>query len=89
MSSTKLFNFKFLKENLKKSKGLLILISIIVPLFTTLSMVLGYDDYVSRIIVTQADISIINILGMFLIPIAISFALFGYVFKKNSVDLIG
>lgn len=88
MNLTKLFNFKYLKENLRKSRGILFLICILVPVFTTLPILLNIDRAEVARVATQFDISIINIFGMFFIPVIISYILFGYVFKKNSVDLI-
>ena len=89
MNLTKLFNFNYLKENLRKSKGILILVSLIVPLFTLLVIVMGYNtDGIRKIILSPFDISYINIFGMFVVPLIISASLFGYVFKKNSVDLV-
>ena len=40
MNLTKLFNFKYFKQNLKKSKGIVALLLIVVPIFTTLLTVL-------------------------------------------------
>ena len=88
MNLTKLFNIKYLKENLRKSKGILFLICILVPVFTTLIISFNFSIPDKKIVASQYDIAIINILGMFFVPIIISNVLFGYVFKKNSVDLI-
>ena len=89
MNSTKLFSFNYLKENLKKSRGLLSIISILVPLFTILIVVLYINGQSNSCNVVEIyEISSINILGLYIVPFFISLALFGYVFNKKSVDLI-
>lgn len=89
MSLIKSFNTSYLKENLKKSKGIITLLIILVPLFTIINTIVnvnGTEEYVN--IPDKEWISSVNAYGMYIIPIVLSFLLFGYVFKKNSVDLI-
>ena len=84
MSLSKLFNFKYLLQNLKKSKMAIILFFIIVPIFTSLMIIAAEDatfDFIS--------LASINMVGMYIIPFIFSVCLFGYVFKKNSVDFMG
>lgn len=88
MNLIKSFNIKYLKENIKKSKGLIMLLLIVVPLLTTLSTVLFVNGENRINLATESSINIVNMLGMYVIPIGLSFALFGYVYRKNSVDLI-
>ena len=38
--------------------------------------------------VVSSKLTILNIIGMYIIPVAISMCLFGYVFRRNSVDFI-
>ena len=85
MSLTKLFNLKYFLQNVKKSKALILLLLIAVPMFTSI-MLLTVD---SAYVMTFAELSIINIIGMYIIPIVLSMTLFDYVYKKNSVDFIG
>lgn len=88
MNSGKLFNFKYLKQNIKKSKGLLIVLMFLIPVITSLILIGNNStEYVSS--TEQITVSIANILGMYGIPFILSFILYGYVFKKNSVDFIG
>lgn len=89
MNLTKLFNFKYFKENVKKSKGIIALLLIIIPIFTTLFTVLvlnGEDLLIS--VPDKSEIAFVNFLGMYIIPVVLSFVLFGYVYKKKSVDFI-
>lgn len=88
MNLTKLFNFKYFKENLKKSKGIVALLLILVPIFTTLFTVLVVNNGNEIHIPSKTELMIINIMGMYVIPVLLSFVLFGYVFKKKSVDFI-
>ena len=85
MNLMKLFNFKFLMQNIKKSKALIILLTIVVPMFTSI-MLLSIDVNYA---LPFWELSIINIIGMYIIPIVLSMTLFNYVYKKNSVDFIG
>lgn len=83
MHLTKLFNFKYLIENMKKSKRAIFLFLLIVPIFTTLMLILSDEAVYSF-----TGLGWINIGLMYIIPFLLSFAMFGYVYKKNSVDFI-
>lgn len=85
MNLMSLFNIKYLMQNIKKSKGLIILLLLLVPMFTSILLLSVGGDYA----LTFAEVSIINIIGMYIIPIALSMTLFSYVYKKNSVDFVG
>lgn len=88
MNLTKLFNFKYFKENLKKSKGLVALLLVVVPIFTTLFTVLVLNGTNEVNFPEMETIIIINVMGMYVIPVLLSLVLFGYVYKKKSVDFI-
>lgn len=88
MNLIKSFNYKYLKENIKKSKGLIILLLIVVPLLTTLFTVLVVNGDKTVNLASEISINWVNMIGMYIVPIGISFALFGYIYKKSSVDLI-
>lgn len=83
MSLTKLFNFKYLMQNMKKSKMALTLFFIIVPIFTSLMIITTQDEVLEFV-----ELSVVNICGMYVIPFIFSVCLFGYVYKKNSVDFM-
>lgn len=83
MSLTKLFNFKYLMQNMKKSKMALTLFFIIVPIFTSLMIITTQEE-----ILEFTELASINIFGMYVIPFIFSVCLFGYVYKKNSVDFM-
>ena len=79
MSLMKLFNLKYFLQNLKKSKALILLLLIAVPMFTSIMLLTVESAYVMRF----SELSIINIIGMYIIPIVLSMTLFDYVYKKN------
>ena len=85
MNLTKLFNFSYCMQNIKKSKALIILLVLLVPLFTSIMLLSISEEYVFSFV----ELSVVNLIGMYIIPVVLSLALFGYVYKKNSVDFIG
>lgn len=85
MNLTNLFNFKYLMQNIKKSKGLIILLILLVPMFTSI-MLLSLD---SDFAISFIELSGVNVIFMYIVPIVLSMTLFSYVYKKNSVDFIG
>lgn len=86
MSLTKLFNFKFMKQILKKSKGQLMIFLLLVPVFTFLSLLVTFTG--NSVGVIEHEISIINFIGMYVIPVILSINLFNYIYKRASVDFI-
>ncbi len=91
MNLTKLFNKNYFIQNLKKSKTLFGITIAIVPILTVLVLInLHIENTTSVSYENSAQaFNIINLLGMYIIPIAISQVLFGYIFKRKSVDFIG
>lgn len=88
MNLTKYFNKNYLKENIKKSKGLIALLVIVVPLITTLSILfLSRSENYTKLL-DIGEIIWPNLICMYIIPIVLSLILFGYVYKKSSVDFI-
>ena len=85
MNLMSLFNFKYLIQNIKKSKALIILLTLLVPMFTSILLLSAGSGYAASF----AEVSIINIIGMYIVPVVLSMALFSYVYKKPSVDFIG
>lgn len=91
MNLTKLFNKNYFIQNLKKSKTLLGITILAVPVLTVLVLINLYltDAYNIDYEETTKAFNIVNILGMYIIPVAISQILFGYIFKRKSIDFIG
>ena len=87
MNLTKLFNFKFMKQMLKKAKGQIILLLSIIPIFTFLILLMSNTGSYYEIL-NLADISVLNLIGMYVIPVILSINLFNYIYKSPSVDFI-
>ena len=85
MNLTSLFNFNYLKENIKKSKATILLCILLIPIInglvflinTTSSKVINPDIY---------TISSVLLIGIYVIPIVLSITLFSFVYKKGSID---
>lgn len=86
MNLKKLFNYSYFKENIKKSKSVLAFFFGVVPLLNILVMITCLYDAKARIDLNT--ISTITTLGLYLIPFILAFSLFGFLFKKSSVDFV-
>ncbi len=90
------FSFNYLKENMKKSKGVMFLFIFIIPIFTYLFMLLQNNTSACSstfgcnkiLFPTLLDLSIPSIILMYIAPFVIAVTLFTYLFKKDSVDFI-
>lgn len=88
MSLTKLFNKNYFVQNILKSKAVIALVIGIVPILNAIFLLTIAADTTTPVLADIRDISILNILGMYILPLVLSLCLFGYVFKKKSVDFI-
>ena len=88
MNLTKLFNKNYFIQNVLKSKAVIAVIIGIIPILNAIFLMTLSSDSQTPIVADIRDISILNIIGMYVIPIILSLCLFGYVFKKKSVDFI-
>lgn len=85
MNLTKLFNMKYFMQNVKKSKMAIVLFLAIVPIFTALTIItMGKENMLEF-----WKIGLANIIFMYITPFVLSVVLFGYVYKKKSIDFIG
>jgi len=83
----KLFNLNYLKQNFKKSKVILSIFTCLIPILNTIILIMTFnnnDNYVFGF----SEVSIINFIGVYILPIIVSICLFNYIFKKKSVDFI-
>lgn len=85
MNLTKLFNFKYFKENVKKSKAIIILSLLVLPFFTVLQLM--NQKYIN--VFEFFDLAPLNMIFNIIVPFMLSLSLFGYVYDKKSVDFIG
>lgn len=88
MNLTKLFNKNYFIQNILKSKAVIALIVGIVPILNAIFLMTISSGSQTPVVADLRDISILNIMGMYVIPVILSLCLFGYVFKKKSVDFI-
>ena len=87
MNLMKLFNINYLKQNLKKSKVVLSIFIGLIPILNTiilLMMITTNRNYVMDFF----EVSTINLIGIYILPVIISICLFNYIYKKKSVDFI-
>ena len=89
MNLTSLFNFNYLKQNLKKSKATLIFFIGIIPIISSIIfLIMASNNSNYGYIVSLEQLSIINFVGIYILPFVISLCLFGFVFKRKSVDFV-
>lgn len=86
MNLMKLFNFKYLMQNIKKSKMAILLFLSVVPIFTALTIILNGNSYYYAL--EFYELGLANIIFMYITPFILSFCLFGYVFKKKDIDFM-
>lgn len=84
MNLMKYFNLKFLKENIKKSNGILLFLLFIIPVFNIVYCFAKLKQ--SHYVVDFMQFNIINYIGALILPIVIAYSLNKYLFKQNSVD---
>lgn len=84
MNLTKLFNFNFIKENIKKSIGLLLFLFFIIPIINILYLfnMLNQQIYVINLM----DLSKMTYFASFIFPVVVAYILNSYLFKQNSLD---
>ena len=80
------FNKKYAFQNIKKSKGVLAFFLGIVPLLNTFYLFSVLTSSMDPL--NLGELSFMTIIGVYIIPFVVSICLFGYIFKKKSVDFI-
>ena len=89
MNSMKLFNINYFKENLRKSKSVLAFFFGVIPLLNVLLLVISIINRNNNIeVIDFSAISTITYIGMYILPFVLSVSLFGFVFKRKSVDFV-
>ena len=85
MNSTSLFNFSYLKENIKKSKAIILLCMLLIPIVNGIILLMNCsqnDNFMPSIY----ELSGLVLFGMYIIPIVLSITLFSFVYKRGSID---
>ncbi len=86
MHLKKWFNFKYLYQNFKKSKS--ILIFLVCAVFFINLWLVGVNLLSGNIIIDFDSLSNISAVIAFILPVILAFSLFGFVFKRKEVDFI-
>lgn len=85
MSLTNLFKFNYLKENIKKSKAIILLCILLFPILNGIVLLMKCSDG-TKFMPNIYEISGFVLFGMYIIPVILSLTLFGFVYKKGSID---
>ena len=87
MNLIKFFKKNYALQNMKKSKGILAIMLIVIPVITIFCLY-AHDSsrYVNPYEIFVAGGA--NFFGMIIIPFILSNVLYGYVYKRNSIDFI-
>lgn len=87
MNLTNLFNFKFLKENMKRSKAIMLLCVFLIPVINVISFLMRFvnSSYATPDIF---ELSTLSIVGLYIVPIILSITLFSFVYKRKSSDFV-
>ena len=87
MNLMKNFNLNYLIQNIKKSKNVLAILTILIPILNTIILIMMLTSNRTHIL-SFSEISITNIIGIYILPIVISICLINYIYKRKSVDFI-
>lgn len=88
-SKVSFFNWNYFKENMKKSRGIIYLFVLMMPIFTYLFMLmLNNTNPTTLNFPSLSDLSIPALIGMYIVPFVMAITLFNFLFKKDSVDFI-
>ena len=87
MNLMKLFNINYLKQNFKKSKVILSIFVGLIPILNTIILIMNFNNNNNNVF-SFTEISVINFIGIYILPIIVSICLFNYIYKKKSVDFI-
>lgn len=85
MNLTNLFNFNYLKENIKKSKAIILLCILLLPIINGIILLMNCsldNGFMPNIY----ELSGVVLFGMYIVPIVLSITLFSFVYKKGSID---
>ncbi len=88
MSSMRLFNKEYLFQNIKKSLGPLCVTVCIMPILNFILLLFLAISGKNGYILDLRTLSMFNYASIFILPLVLSICLFGFIFKKKSVDFI-
>ena len=85
MNLTSLFNFNYLKENIKKSKAVILLCMLLLPTISGIILLVKCsqgNNFMPNIYEVSGPV----LLGMYLVPVILSITLFSFIYKRGSID---
>ena len=85
MSLTSLFNFNYLKENIKKSKAIILLCMLLLPTIGGIILLVKCSQG-SNFMPSIYEVSGPVLFGMYLVPVILSITLFSFIYKRGSID---
>ncbi len=89
MNLMKLFNFNYFKENIRKSKAVLAFFLGVIPLLNILLLIIAIINMNNdAVLLDFSALSVITFLGMYVLPLILAYSLFGFIFKRKSVDFV-
>lgn len=87
MNLTNLFNIKFLKENIKRTKAVILLLIFLVPVINVIYYLMNNAS--SGITMpTIIEIEPLSLIGMYILPVILSITLFSFIYKRKSSDFV-
>ena len=86
MHLNKWVNFKYLYQNLKKSKTLLLFILVLIPIINI--WMVGTNIISKDYVVDFSMLYKLSNIIAFILPTALAFILMGFVFKRKTVDFV-
>ena len=86
MHLNKLINFKYLYQNFKKSKTILLFILVLVPIINI--WMVGTNIISKNYVVDFSMLYKLSNIIAFILPTALAFILMGFVFKRKTVDFV-
>ncbi len=87
MNLTNLFNFSFLKENIKKSKAIILLLIFLVPVINVIYYLMNSANS-TMMIPSIIELGPLSLIGMYVIPVILSLTLFSFIYKRKSSDFV-
>lgn len=85
----KLFNRNYFAQNIKKSAPTLALFLGVFPFLNVVIFLLLANANPSGIVATLDSLSILLLVGMYIIPVVLATVLYSFMFKRKSIDFIG
>lgn len=87
MNLTNLFNLKFLKENIKRSRAVILLLIFLVPVINVIIYLMNATNSGS-FMPSIFEIAPLSVVGMYIVPVLLSITLFSFIYKRKSSDFV-